>query len=349
VALNEIAAPDAIYGKSAAGQCGLSLDNTVIYSIIVVLFRAYGKQCGEPAAEWRVMDFQIISDSACDLTDEAILNNIVLVPFQIVFDDEHSYKENIDLNVREFYQYMVEHPNVFPKTALPSVQDYLDVFSVYAEKSVPMVCVCISSKISGSYNSASVARDMILEEYPDAKIEIVDSRFATILEGLLVLECVKLRDRKVPYDRCAELLRESIKTGRIVFTVGSVDYLKAGGRISKFAGAVTSTFGIRPVIAMKDGELHSSGITLNRKKSLEKVLQAVREYLSPLRDELSQYSVVVGYGYDLKEAEAFAENLSRMIANELSFNMQVPVRQIGSTIGVHTGPQPLGVGILKQY
>ena len=116
------------------------------------------------------MEFQIISDSACDLTDEAALHNIALVPFQIVFDDDHSYKENIELNVREFYRYMIEHPNVFPKTTLPSVQDYLDVFSIYAKKDIPMVCICISSKFSGAYHSAAIAMGMILEDYPEAII-----------------------------------------------------------------------------------------------------------------------------------------------------------------------------------
>ena len=294
------------------------------------------------------MDFQIISDSACDLTDEAALHNIALVPFQIVFDDDHSYKENIELNVREFYRYMIEHPNVFPKTTLPSVQDYLDVFSIYAKKDIPMVCICISSKFSGSYHSAAIAKGMILEDYPEAKIEIVDSCFATVLEGLLVLECVKLRDRKIPYDQSAQLLRDSVETGRIIFTVGSVDYLKAGGRMGKFAGAVTSTLGIRPVIAMKNGELLSSGITLNRKKSADKVIQAVKEYLDSIKDDISRYSIVVGYGYDREEAESFAERLSRLISETFSMTPEIPVRQIGSTIGVHTGPYPLGVGILKQ-
>ena len=199
------------------------LDNGFIYSIIVVLFKACRKHRKESAAEWSFMDFQIISDSACDLTDEAALHNIALVPFQIVFDDDHSYKENIELNVREFYRYMIEHPNVFPKTTLPSVQDYLDVFSIYAKKDIPMVCICISSKISGSYHSAAIAKGMILEDYPEAKIEIVDSCFATVLEGLLVLECFKLRDRKIPYDQSAQLLRDSVETGRINYTVGSVD------------------------------------------------------------------------------------------------------------------------------
>jgi DegV family protein with EDD domain len=293
------------------------------------------------------MKFQIISDSACDLYEEAGKADIRLVPFQIVFDDEHSYRENIELNVRDFYQYMLDHPNVFPKTTLPSVQDYQDVFEEYAALGIPMLCVCISSKISGSFNSASVARGMILEEYPEAKIEIVDSRFATVLEGLLVLEAVKLRDREASVEDCAALLRSSIETGRIFFTVGSVDYLKAGGRMSRFAGAVTSTFGIRPVIAMKDGELLSGGITLNRKKSLEKVSASVREYLNTIRDELSQFSVVVGYGYDPKEAESFAESLKDQIEKEFSHTLGIAVRQIGSTIGVHTGPHPLGVGILK--
>lgn len=293
------------------------------------------------------MKYQIISDSACDLSREAGQLGIRLVPFQIVLDDEHSYKENLELDVREFYQYMVDNPNVYPKTALPSVQDYADVFAEYAKQGIPMICICISGKISGSCNSATMARELITEEYPGASIEIIDSHFATVLEGLLVLECVKLRDNKVPMEESAARLRKVVETGRIFFTVGSVDYLKAGGRLSKFAGAVTSTLGMKPVITMKDGQLTSGGITMSRKKSIEKVIEAVGEYIRTIKDEADKYNIVIGYGYEIDEAEHLKKRLTEILKNSHSVDADISVRQIGSTIGVHTGPHPLGVGILK--
>lgn len=294
------------------------------------------------------MKYQIISDSACDLSREAEGLGVRLVPFQIVFDDERSLKENLELDVRDFYRFLMDNPNVFPKTALPSVQDYADVFYEYAKKNIPMLCVCISSKISGSYNSANIARELVLEEYPKARIEIIDSHFATVLEGLLVLECVRLRDGMISLEESAARLRETVKTGRIFFTVGSVDYLKAGGRMSKFTGTLTSTLGIKPVITMKDGKLISAGITLSRKKSIEKVRLAAGEYLASIKDDLDRYNIVVGYGYEKSEAERLRDEFTEMLKEISSADVEISVRQIGSTIGVHTGPHPLGIGILRK-
>lgn len=293
------------------------------------------------------MKYQIISDSACDLSQEAKELGIRLVPFQIVFDDERSLKENLEIDVREFYRFLVENPNVFPKTALPSVQDYADVFSEYARENIPMICICISSKISGSYNSATIARELILEEYPKAEIEIIDSHFATVLEGLLVLECVRLRDNMVSLEESAARLRKTVETGRIFFSVGSVEYLKAGGRMSRFSGVLTSTLGMKPVITMKDGKLISEGVTMSRKKSIEKIKAAVGEYIGSIKDQLDLYNIVVGYGYDRGEAERLRDELYEMLKEACSADVEISVRQIGSTIGVHTGPHPLGIGILK--
>lgn len=293
------------------------------------------------------MNYQIISDSACDLSREAESKNIRLVPFQIVLNDELSYKENLELDVREFYQYMVDNPDVYPKTALPSVSDYADVFGEYARQGVPMMCICISSKISGSYNSATIARELVLEEYPEAEIEVIDSQFATVLEGLLVLECIRLRDNMVSLKESAARIRKAVESGRIFFTVGSVEYLRAGGRMSKFTGAVTSKMGIKPIIAMKDGQLLSSGITMSRKKAVTKVLQSVMEYLDTIKDGVEQYNIVVGYGYDSDEAKNMRDELTEMIEKSMGVQKDIAVRQIGATIGVHTGPYPLGLGILK--
>ena len=118
---------------------------------------------------------QIISDGSLDLPEELTKEkNIEVVPFYVSFDSEIYKKEITEIGVREFYQEMVDHPDVFPKTSMPSVQDYYDVFQKYAAQDIPMICICITQKFSGSMQSAETAKDMILEEYPDAKITVID-------------------------------------------------------------------------------------------------------------------------------------------------------------------------------
>ncbi len=290
---------------------------------------------------------QIISDGSLDLPNELVEEKgIKVVPFYVSFDGETYLKEKEELDVREFYQKMVDNPQVFPKTSMPSVQDYYDVFEPLVKEGIAIICICITQKFSGSMQSATTAKDMILEEYPDAKITVIDATVNTVLQGLLVLEACRLRDQGMEYDRIIENISKIRETGRIFFTIGSIDYLKHGGRIGKVAGIAGSALKIKPLITLKEGEIFNSGITRNRKKSLEKVADMLKEYLDEVDAKPGEYSFCIGFGYDRKEAEEFKEMLKDLVKERLGID-EIGIYQIGATIGVHTGPYPIGVGIIK--
>ena len=223
---------------------------------------------------------QIISDGSLDLSQELTKEkDIEVVPFYVSFDSETYQKEMVEVGVREFYQEMVDHPTVFPKTSMPSVHDYYEVFEKHAKEQLPVICICITRKFSGSLQSATTAKDMILEEYPDAQITVIDSTVNTVLQGLYVLEACRLRDMGLEYQQIVDALLPIRETGRIFFTIGSIDYLKHGGRIGRLAGIAASALKIKPLITLKEGEIFNSGITRNRLKSMKKVVDMTREYL----------------------------------------------------------------------
>ncbi len=295
------------------------------------------------------MAYQIISDSSCDLGVEQIKEkNIHVVPFYISFDEENYFKENEEIQVHEFYQRMVDHPDVFPKTSLPSVEDYVDAFTPYVEQGLDIVCICITTKFSGSYNSAVVAKDIVLEDYKDAKIEVIDATVNTVLQGLLVLEAVKMRDAGYSIDTAVEEINRIKKTGRIFFTVGNMDYLIHGGRVGQVMKVAINALKIRPMIVLKEGEIFPFGVARSRKKSLQKVIEKLKSHFDEIDDSPDQYEIVIGYGYDKTEAEEFRENLLASL-REYSNIKEIALFQIGAMIGVHTGPYPIGVGILKKY
>ncbi len=295
------------------------------------------------------MAYQIISDSSCDLGVEQIKEkNIHVVPFYISFDEENYFKENEEIQVHEFYQRMVDHPDVFPKTSLPSVEDYVDAFTPYVEQGLDIVCICITTKFSGSYNSAVVAKDIVLEDYKDAKIEVIDATVNTVLQGLLVLEAVKMRDAGYSIDTAVEEINRIKKTGRIFFTVGNMDYLIHGGRVGQVMKVAINALKIRPMIVLKEGEIFPFGVARSRKKSLQKVIEKLKSHFEEIDDSPDQYEIVIGYGYDKTEAEEFRENLLVSL-REYSNIKEIALFQIGAMIGVHTGPYPIGVGILKKY
>lgn len=92
--------------------------------------------------------FHIISDGSCDLPEELVKEkNVTVVPFYVSFDKEHYYKENVEIGIRDFYQQMVDNKGVYPKSSMPSTQDYVDVFEPFAKESKPVICICITIKI----------------------------------------------------------------------------------------------------------------------------------------------------------------------------------------------------------
>ena len=293
--------------------------------------------------------YQIISDGSCDLTPEwAKEHQVTVVPFYVSFDSEKYLKENVELGIREFYQQMVDNPKVYPKSSMPSVQDYADVFEPLAKAGTPVICICITTKFSGSMQSAINAREMILEDYPEAEITIIDSTINTVLQGLYVMEAVRLRDAGVGYQESVKRLEEIKSTGRIFFTVGDIEYLKHGGRIGKVAGVAGSLLGIRPVITLKQGEIFPSGIGRSRKSTTSKCIDLLINYIKENGGDIKKFSLDIGFGYDREEAVSFKEQAMKALA-EAGFEVDdIPLLQIGATISVHTGPYPLGFGIIEK-
>lgn len=293
--------------------------------------------------------FHIISDGSCDLPVELTEEkNISVVPFYVSFDDEHYQKEIVEIGIRDFYQQMVDKKGVYPKSSMPSAQDYVDVFIPYVKQGLPIICICITAKFSGSLQSAMNARSLVLEEYPNAQITVIDSTLDTVLQGLYVLEAVKLRDGGYSYENAVKRLKEIRDTGRIFFTVGDMEYLKHGGRIGKVSAVAGSILGIRPVITLKQGEIFPFGIGRGRKHTTEKALKLLTEYLKDSGKDVGRYSICIGFGYDRGEAVEFREHaLETLHAKGMSVK-DIPLFQIGATISVHTGPYPLGFGVIEK-
>ena len=296
--------------------------------------------------------YQIISDGSCDLPEQLAKDKgVEVVPFYVSFDEKTYYKEKEEMPIRKFYDEMVEKENVvFPKSSLPSIEDFIASFEKYVKQGIPIICICITVKFSGSYQAAMNARSILLETYPDAKIEVIDSTINTVLQGMYVLEAVKLQEQGVPYEEAVQRLLSIRETGRIFFTVGNVDYLKHGGRIGKLSGLAASVLGIRPLITLKEGEIFPSGLSRSRRKSLDAVVNLLDNHVKSLQaagENMADYIVDVGYGYDIQEAEEFLVRIRDKFRGILDVD-QIQMYQIGATIAVHTGPYPLGVGILKK-
>lgn len=295
--------------------------------------------------------YKIITDGSCDLAANLVDQlKVDVVPFYISTDGINHQKEIIELGIREFYQFMVDNPKVFPKTSMPSIQDYLDVFEPQIKIGIDIICICITTKFSGSFNSAMNAKNMLLEDYPEAKIEVIDATVNTVLQGMLVEEAVAKKASGASFEETIAYVNEVKTTGRIFFTIDGMDYLVHGGRVGKLSGIAAGALGIKPLILLKDGEIFNNGLTRGRKKSKQKIIEQMVAYFKEDNLDVNKYRFCVGFGYDYEEAEAFREQFVDALKEICpSFDQEVPIRQIGATIGVHTGPHPLGIGLIEKF
>lgn len=296
--------------------------------------------------------FQIVSDSSCDLPAELTAQKqIDVVPFYVSMNDAESMKEGVDISVRDFYELMVQNPKKFPKSSMPSVQDYADVFERYAAGNMPVICICITSKFSASYQSATIAQSMVVEKYPSARIYVIDSAVDTVLQGIYVLEAVSMCEAGYTAEQAVKQLQSIQGSGRIFFTVGNLRYLQHGGRIGKLTGMAGALLDIKPLITLKDGEIFPSGICRGREKSKALCRKLLLQYMKEICSDSRELSLCIGYGYDRGEAEEFQRD-SLAFLNENGYAVskeELPIYQIGATIGVHTGPYPIGFGVIRRH
>lgn len=289
--------------------------------------------------------YKIVSDSACDLSKEYLeKHDVTIVPLSVSFDGETYYRDGVDITRDECYQRMVDDPKLFPKTSLPSVESYADVFRSFVEQGFPVVCFTITTLFSGSYNSAINAKSLVLEDYPDANICVIDSKQNTVTQALLIDQFVRMLEDGLSFEQAMSKLDALMASARIFFTVSSLDYLKMGGRIGKVATAATGKLGVKPVIIMKDGDIGLGGIGRNRNKLKNSVLQVAKKYLD--ENNKDNFIVSVGYGYDKEEGFEFMKEVESTLDVKLDSETNVA---IGIVSAVHTGPYPIGLGVIRKY
>ena len=287
--------------------------------------------------------FQIISDGGCDFTTaEAKRYKVDIVPFYIILDGKTELREGVDITREEYFTKLRENKNLFPKTAQPSPQDYIDVYKPHLEAGKDILSLTISSKLSGTYNSATLAADMLKDEFPKRKIKVVDSLNCAIGEGLILKEIIKMRDRGYSLEAAVDIARDVIKSTKIYFTLDSLEYLRRGGRVGPTTALVGGILGLRPVLHLVNGAVEQ----LDSVRGKKKVLKLIEDGLvHTLNDVIDDVKICVGHILTFDDAREIKANL------ELSMKTKIdsPITEVGATIGTHTGPGALAIAYCKRY
>ncbi len=292
-----------------------------------------------------MLDYHIFSDSSCDTPEELLnMHNITLIPYYVTFDQENYYKENIEITNRKFYDTLMNE-TVFPKTSLPSVQDYINQFEPVILTNKDILCLCLTQKFSGSYQAAVNAKLILEEKYPDAKISIIDSIQATAGQGILLMQAAYMKKAGYTLEDTVKRMNEIKPTARIMFTVDTLEYLAKGGRIGKVASLAGTMLNLKPMIQLKDAELIPYSNVRGRKKALQKILDMTKEYFTENGEKYEDYDFCMANATTLEDTLFVQSLLEELIGRKLTY----PVFQIGVTVGTNTGPGAVGVCFSKKY
>lgn len=297
--------------------------------------------------------FKIFSDTPCDFTLEyAESIGVSIVPLYVSFDGENYSKAQYELTTEDFYNRMTSE-KVYPKTSMPSVQDYIDYFLPYVKENTPIIAITISTLFSGSFNSANMAADQIREDYPDAQITVINSQLNSAAQGLLVYEAVRMNRDNVPYETVIKVLEEMTKLGTVYFVIEGLDYLQIGGRIGKVASLITGMLNIRPVLYMNNGEISISSITRTRKKSVTGVFEGVKRHFQTNNIDPSSYEFTTGSSDISDTGMSEREELRNRLESELGVvcleNRENVDMRVSMITGCHTGSYTTGIGYMPKY
>ncbi len=282
------------------------------------------------------MSVRIIVDSACDITkDRADALKLDFLPLKTIFGDTE-YLDGITLTHHEFYEKLIES-DCMPSTSQIPPHEYESIYQDVKEKGDTAVVITLSSKLSGSYQSANIA----LDGYEDC-ITIVDSENVCLGEQNLVLLACRLRDKGLSAAEIAAELEKKKKDICVIALLDTLEYLKRGGRISSTAAFAGNLLSLKPVIGIVNGEVATLGKARGSKNGNNMLMQEVSK--SGGIDFSLPYCL--GYtGLDTSMLEKYIKDSASLwegIVDEL------PISTVGSTIGTHAGPGAIAVSFFHK-
>ena len=270
---------------------------------------------------------RIITDSTCEiLPEEAIKLNIDIIPCSVAFDNI-SYKDKIDIDNKTFYE-KLETCTTLPVTSQPSPYDFYEVFKKYQDDQI--IGLFLSSKLSGTFQSALIAKDMFDK---NDNIHLIDTFNLTVANTLLVNEAIKLRDKNSSVENIVNHINDLIPRIKLIAYVDTIKYLKMGGRVSGMKALLAQSLSLSPIIGIEDGLIVNLDKARGKKKANTIFEQFIEKY--PVD---TNYEIAYAHANCIDDLNKLMEILA--LPNKQSIN------EIGPVIGTHTGPKAYGIAYI---
>ncbi|MDE5699651.1 MAG: DegV family protein [Lachnospiraceae bacterium] len=220
------------------------------------------------------MRYKIVVDSCCELPQELREDDrFEIVPLMLIVGDRYEKEDNRDFNQREFLDAVAGCPEC-PKSACPSPERYRKAYETAAEH---VYVVTLSSKLSGSHNSAVLGKNLYHEKYGEKEIYVVDSRSASCGETQIVYKIMDLEEQGLPFSEITERIEQFVREMNTYFVLENLDTLRKNGRLSGVKALVASTLNIKPVMGADDGSIVQLGQGIGMKKALTRMADTAIE------------------------------------------------------------------------
>ncbi len=277
----------------------------------------------------------IVTDSASDLAPEtAAAAGITVVPLVVRFGDEE-YEAGTELSADAFWEKMLAPGAPLPTTAAASAGTFKEAYDrLFDEGADAIVCVTVGSKLSATHKSATIARDML----PDRDIEVVDSANASMGIGILALMAAEMAAAGSDAATIAATLRSRVPDLDLYVALDTLEYLRRGGRISGARAAVGEILSVKPIIAIRDGEVVQAERVRTRSKARARVVELFTER------PVERIALLSGPG---SEVEALRADVMRKLPD--LDPARILVETVGPSIGPHVGPGFAGGIVLRRH
>ena len=277
------------------------------------------------------MAIKIVTDSTSYISDEYIKKyDIKLVSLNVIINGVSS--REVDIENEVFYE-EIKNSKEIPKSSQPIPEEMLNTFREIVEDGDSIVGIFLSSKMSGTYSNANMIKDMILEDYPDAEIHILDSKTNCMQMGFAVIEAARTASEGKSINEVINAANHVINNSRFLFTPETLEYLKKGGRIGGAAALFGNVLQIKPILTVVNGETSVFKKVRTRKKAIEEIVKTVLEEI-----EYKGFGDIVVHHINCQE-----DGLKLAKALENKLGKKVEIQSIGPVIGVHVGPGSIGI------
>ena len=281
-------------------------------------------------------EFVITVNSRVDLPKEWLKErNVPVLPLKYTIDGQ-TYQDMEGLSAKEFFQKLREgHMSV---TSQINPEEAREMMEPFLKEGKDLLHLAFSSGLSGTYNSMRIAAEELAEDYPDAKIIVIDTLCACMGEGLLLYKVLQLKDQGKTLEEIAEWVEANKLHICHNVTVDDLNHLHRGGRISKTAAVFGTLVQVKPIIHMdENGKLQVIGKERGRKRSLNKIVDMAVEQSEGWENDM----VMITHGDCIEDAEYVAERVKEKLGNP-----EVLINNIGTVIGSHTGPGVVAVFLM---